>query len=47
MWPYPRAPERKEIIRRRKSGQSQIQTYTLEKTWIVAEHTERLKKTMR
>jgi len=47
MRPYPRAPERKESLRRRKSGQSLIQTNTPERTWIVAEYTERLKKTMR
>jgi hypothetical protein len=44
MRPYPRAPERKETVRRRKIGQSGIQTNTPEKTRIVAEHTERLKK---
>lgn len=31
MRPYPRTPERKETIRRRKSGQSRIQTNTPEK----------------
>jgi len=44
---YPRAPERKETIRRKKSGQSQIHTNTPDETQIVAERTERLKKTMR
>jgi len=33
--------------RRRKSGQSQIHKNTQDKTQIVAEHTERLKKMMR
>jgi hypothetical protein len=42
MQPYPRAPERKETIRRSKSGQSQIHTNTPDKTQIVAGHTERL-----
>jgi hypothetical protein len=47
MRPYPKAPERRETIRRRKNGQSQIQTNTPEKTWIVFENNERLKKKMR
>jgi hypothetical protein len=34
MRPYPRAPEKKETIRRRKIGQSQIQTNTPEKTGL-------------
>jgi hypothetical protein len=31
MQPYPKAPEKKETIRRRKIGQSHIQTNTPEK----------------
>jgi len=47
MQPYPRAPERKETIRRKKCGQSHIHTNMPDKTQTVAERTERLKKTMR
>ena len=44
--PYPKAPESKETIMRRKTGKSWIPTATPEKDQTVAEHTERL-KTMR
>ena len=44
--PYPKSPESKETIMRRKSGKSWIPAVTPEKDQIVAEHTERL-KTMR
>ena len=40
---YPKAPESKETIMRRKTGKSWIPTVTPEKDQIVAEHTERLK----
>lgn len=45
--PYPKAPKRKETIRRRMSGKSQNMKVPQETNQIVAEHTERLKKMMR
>jgi len=45
--PYPKAPKRKETIRRRMSGKSRNLKVTQEINWIVAEHNERLKKMMR
>jgi len=47
VWPYPKAPKRKETIRRRTSGKSQNLKVPQETNWIVVEHTERLKMMMR
>jgi hypothetical protein len=43
VWPYPKAPDRRETVRGRKTGRSQILTETTAKDQVEAESSEKLK----